>query len=88
MTPARTAKSCGPDASTLASTWQWSWRFTPGMVARKPDHQGEREAAVKTIACGNAGDPGATVVANSCGFVFFHARLRVQRRPAFPRALS
>jgi hypothetical protein len=27
-------------------------RIAPGMVARKPDHQGEREIAVKTIAQG------------------------------------
>ena len=30
-------------------------RITRMMVARKPGHQGELEAAVKTIACGNAG---------------------------------
>jgi hypothetical protein len=30
-------------------------RITPMTVTTKPDHRGEREAAVKTIACGNAG---------------------------------
>ena len=36
----RTAKSCGPDAPTLAS----SWRDDPSTtVARKPGHRGERE---------------------------------------------
>jgi len=36
----RTAKSCGPDAPTLAS----SWRSNPPMtVANKPGHRGERE---------------------------------------------
>jgi hypothetical protein len=29
--------------------------ISPMTVTRKPDHRGEREAAVKTIACGNAG---------------------------------
>jgi hypothetical protein len=37
--PARTAKSCGLDASTLALTRQECFRILPGMVARKPDHQ-------------------------------------------------
>ena len=36
----RTAKSCGPDAPTLAS----SWRSNPSMtVANKPGHRGEHE---------------------------------------------
>ena len=49
----RTAKSCGPDAPTLASSF--AERSAQAKVARKPGHLGEREAAVKTIACGNAG---------------------------------
>jgi hypothetical protein len=36
----RTAKSCGPDAPTLASSWRKA--FPPAMVANKPGHQGER----------------------------------------------
>jgi hypothetical protein len=36
----RTAKSCGPDISTLMSSW---WSSLPAMVARKPDHQGDHE---------------------------------------------
>jgi hypothetical protein len=37
----RTAKSCGPDAPTLASS---SVEFLRGaMVAKKPGHQGELE---------------------------------------------
>jgi hypothetical protein len=59
----RTAKSCGPDAPTLASSWRK--QFPPAMVANKPGHQGEREVSRKTIACGNAGCPGATVVTNA-----------------------
>src|SRR3569832_2924438 len=38
----RTAKSCGPDAPTLASTRDDASHHA-GMVARKPGHQGERE---------------------------------------------
>jgi hypothetical protein len=37
----RTAKSCGPDASTLASSRRK--QFPPATVTRKPDHRGERE---------------------------------------------
>jgi hypothetical protein len=37
----RTAKSCGPDASTPASSWLES--FPPMTVTNKPDHRGERE---------------------------------------------
>jgi len=36
----RTAKSCGPDAPTLASTWWRCLRIAPGMVARKPGSPG------------------------------------------------
>jgi len=48
----RTAKSCGPDVSTLTSTSRWCFRITRGMVARKPDRQGEHEGNRKTIAQG------------------------------------
>jgi hypothetical protein len=37
----RTAKSCGPDAPTLASSFAVSFR--EAMVAKKPGHQGEHE---------------------------------------------
>ena len=37
----RTAKSCGPDAPTLASSFAESFR--EAMVAREPGHQGEHE---------------------------------------------
>jgi hypothetical protein len=39
----RTAKSCGPDAPTLASSWRQCLRIALTMVANKPGHQGERE---------------------------------------------
>jgi len=37
----RTAKSCGPDASTPASSWRET--ISPMTVTRKPDHRGEHE---------------------------------------------
>ena len=48
----RTAKSCGPDASTPASSLRSDPQAT---VTNKPDRRGEHEVTVKTIACGNAG---------------------------------
>jgi len=37
----RTAKSCGPDAPTLASSWR---NYPLTTVAKKPGHRGEHEA--------------------------------------------
>ncbi len=39
----RTAKSCGPDAPTLASSERQCFRIALAMVATKPGHQGEHE---------------------------------------------
>jgi hypothetical protein len=59
--PARTAKSCGPDAPTLASSFRG---VIPAQatVARKPGHRGEHEVTVKTIAQGRPGISGGPVV--------------------------
>jgi hypothetical protein len=46
---ARTAKPCGPDIPTLMSSFA---AIRKAMVANKPGHQGERGAAVNTIAQG------------------------------------
>ena len=51
----RTAKSCGPDASTLASSRRES--FPPATVTNKPDRRGEHEVSRKTIARGMPGEP-------------------------------
>jgi hypothetical protein len=51
----RTVKSCGLGASTLALTGDDASHHA-GMVARKPDHQGEHEAIVNTIARGKPDD--------------------------------
>jgi hypothetical protein len=57
---ARTVKSCGPDASTLASSW---WKSFPasdgGKKARSP---GRSRINRKTIAWGMSGDPGDLAV--------------------------
>src|SRR5258707_3302529 len=67
---ARTAKSCGPDAPTLASSSRscvgptgLRQNLAPRMtVAKEPGHRGERDISRKTIACGNAGRSGVLVV--------------------------
>jgi hypothetical protein len=71
----RTAKSCGPDTSTLVS----SLREVPQVtVAKEPDRRGELEVSRKTIARGMPGDSGVTVVTTCTLFAAAH------RRPAFP----
>ena len=49
-----------------------------GMVARKPDHQEERGAAVNTIAQGRPGISGVPVVTDLRAFYVLHAELRVR----------
>jgi len=55
----RTAKSCGPDAPTLASSWRVNRqrRWQPSMVTGESTKE-----TVKTIARGMPGDSGVTVV--------------------------
>src|SRR3954465_4783331 len=82
----RTAKSCGPDASTLASSF--AEVILLATVTNKPDHRGDHEGNRKTIARGMPGCSGEPVVTTSCAFYFLHARLRVHRAPGIPCALS
>src|SRR5579871_3995924 len=71
-----TAKSCGPDASTLASRRRIN---PPVTVTKTPDHRGEHEGNRKTNRAGNAG-----LFWRTCGdllvciSIFSHARLRVR----------
>jgi hypothetical protein len=51
----RTAKSWRPDISTLVSTRD-NASHCAGMVARKPDHQGDHEGNRKTTAQGMPGE--------------------------------
>jgi hypothetical protein len=86
----RTAKSCGPDAPTLASSFARG-NFREATVARKPGHRGERGISRKTIARGMPGDSGVTVVTTLvCFFHFAHkaagaASARHSLRPLFSR---
>ena len=85
MALTRTAKSCGPDAPTLASSLREEAQAT---VSNKPGHRGDREVSRKTIARGMPGwircDRGD--YARVLCFIS-HARLRVQRAPGIPCAL-
>ena len=59
----RTAKSCGPDAPTMASSWwrQLHWRGWQ----KSPVTRESAKETVKTLARGMPGDSGVTVVTNS-----------------------
>ena len=53
----RTAKPCGPDAPTLASSSREA-SFSRAMVANKPGHQGEREVSRKPLRGESRSDSG------------------------------
>src|ERR1700679_4055613 len=78
----RTAKSCGPDAPTLASSVadvsarRW-WQESP--VTKE-----SAEETVKTIARGMPGVSGVTVVTNACAFYHCARGCGRAERPAFP----
>jgi hypothetical protein len=80
----RTAKSCGPDAPTLASSWRR--RLRRRRWQESPVTGESTKETVKTIARGMPGDSGVTVVTNSRVFLL-HARLRALRAPGIPCAL-
>src|SRR5712672_3319666 len=70
----RTAKSCGPDAPTLASSSRSRVGPTgldktyPLMtVAKEPDHRGARRKPLKPLRAGTSGDSGVLVY--SCAFL-------------------
>ncbi len=60
----RTAKSCGPDASMVGVKFSRS-KLLGGDGDNKARSPGSTKETVKTIACGNAGCSGATVVTNA-----------------------
>jgi hypothetical protein len=81
--PQRTAKSCGHDAATLASSWREYRADDGGKRGRSP---GRARISRKTIARGKPGCPGCTC---SLTRVHFCSTLRTRdcgrsRRPAFP----
>src|SRR5674476_1195511 len=63
----RTAKSCGPDAPTLASS-SWEASFSGMTVANKPGHWGERDISRKPLRGECRVLSGATVVTNARAF--------------------
>ena len=63
----RTAKSCGPDAPTLA--FKLAEIFPPMTVTTKPGHRGEHEISRKTIAQGRPGVPANLWLLPLCFFV-------------------
>jgi hypothetical protein len=92
----RTAKSCGPDAPTLASSSRSCVGPTGlrqnisagdgGKRARSPGRA--RHKPLKPLRAGMPGDSGVLVY--SCAFYQCkaHTRLRVQRAPGVPHALE
>jgi hypothetical protein len=86
----RTAKSCGPDAPTLASSFAGSFP-AQATVAKKPGHRGEHEVTVKTVAQGRPGETGEPVVTTLVCFHFVAreaagaSSTRLSLRPLFFR---
>ena len=73
--PARTAKSCGSGAPTLASR---SWVILRTTGATTPGPREEHEGNRKTIARGMPVDPGVPMVTTLVCFSHLHARLWVR----------
>jgi hypothetical protein len=82
----RTAKSCGPDAPTLASSRRRQLRRRRWQTS--PVTEESAKETVNTIAQGMPGESGGPVVTMLVWFLFLpHARLRVRRAPGIPCAL-
>jgi hypothetical protein len=92
----RTAKSCGPDAPTLASSQRMlcrpnrarTKRYPLMTVAKEPGHRGERDISRKTTRVRECRAFRCTRC-YSCAFYQYkvHTRPRVQRAPGIPHAL-
>src|SRR6267142_199033 len=89
----RTAKSCGPDAPTLASSLRMASRpnrARTGPIFRKRRWQkspvtGEStKETVKTIACGMPGDPGGPVATTRVHYQLRTRGYGCNGHPAFP----
>src|ERR1700704_5214926 len=79
----RTAKSCGPDASTLASSFaQKTARGDGDKRARSPGRA--RRKPLKPLRAGMPGDPGATVVTNARAYYQYTRGCGCNGHPAFP----
>ena len=73
----RTVKSCGPDLSTLRSSWRRCFGIARTTVTRSPIAGESTKQAVKTNRAGNAGMFGEPVVTDLRASIFLHAELRV-----------
>jgi hypothetical protein len=73
----RTAKSCGPDAPTLASSRR---SYPPMTGAKEPGPRGEHEISRKTIAQGRPDDPAPPVVLPRATFYARGPRVRAGTR--------
>jgi hypothetical protein len=83
-----TAKSCGPDASTLASSWRQCCALRRRWWQESPIAKESTKETVKTIRVRECrAIPAVTVVTMLVCFVFSHTRLRVRRAPGIPHAL-
>ena len=78
----RTAKSCGPDAPTLASSWRRQLRRRRWQTS--PVTGESSKETVKTIAQGRPGVSGEPVVTNSCAFYLCTRGRGCNGHPAFP----
>jgi hypothetical protein len=78
----RTAKTCGPDAPTLASSW-WK-QFRLRRWQKSPVTEESTEETVKTIARGMPDVSGVTVVTNACAYYHYARGCGRAERPAFP----
>jgi hypothetical protein len=91
----RTAKPCGSGArcwrqaggGEVGPTGSGNPFNPPATVTRRIRRREERGISRKTIACGNAGCTGATVVTTVCLLPSAHGP-RVLRAPGIPRALT
>jgi hypothetical protein len=84
-TPPHTAKSCGPDAATLASSWRRCFCIAPATVTTKPAHRGELEGNRKKHRAGKAGSIRMYLwLLRSCAFYFRTRGYGCVWRPAFP----
>src|ERR1700752_1217889 len=82
----RTAKSCGPGAATVASSWRADPAGDGGKKRRSP---GRARISRKTIARGKPGCPGCTCSLKPVCFLSLlsHMGLRAQSAPGFPCVL-
>jgi hypothetical protein len=81
----RTAKSCGPDASTLA--FKSAGSIPLATVTTKPDHRGDHVISRNTIARGMPDESGVTVVTTLVCCFIFAREAAARRAPGIPCAL-